>query len=209
MSASSLTSSSRWSSLQSAALAMEETGTSISALFAADPERANRFSLEAAGLLMDYSKHLLTGEILDELVQLAQDAGLPAAIAALFAGDKVNNTEQRAALHSLLRSPATSSEQEQLVHETLGRIATFVSQIHSGQWRGSSNGMISDVVNIGIGGSDLGPAMVYTALAPFHTGGLRCHFVSNVDPLHLEQTLAELNPATTLFIIASKTFTTI
>jgi len=203
-----LTQSFAWSALQTAALSMEESGTTIGALFAADPQRASRFSLQAAGLLMDYSKHLLDDDCRDQLLALADTAGMHRAINALFAGDLVNNTEGRPALHTALRSPDQNTEQEQLVYATLARLEAFVRQVHNGEWRGCRGDMISDVVNIGIGGSDLGPAMVYAALAPYHSGGVRCHFVSNVDPLHLEQTLADLNPATTLFVIASKTFTT-
>lgn len=126
----------------------------------------------------------------------------------MFSGDVINNTEQRPALHVALRSPEDQSENGQVVHQTLKRMTTFVDAVTRWQWQGFTGSPITDVVNIGIGGSDLGPAMVYSALSDFHLDGIRCHFVSNVDPAHLEQTLEDLDQGTTLFVIASKTFTT-
>ncbi|HWK55620.1 MAG TPA: glucose-6-phosphate isomerase, partial [Hyphomicrobiales bacterium] len=204
-----LSQSSLWSALQAAALSLEEDGTTIAGLFQADPQRAERFSATGAGILMDYSKHLLTPQILTQLLALADAAELPAAIAAMFEGQPVNGSENRAALHVALRSPRSHTPEQLQVHAALERMEAFVAQVHSGLWHGHSGLRIRNVVNIGIGGSDLGPAMVYEALPAFHNPELRCHFVSNVDPLHLEQTLAALDPATTLFIIASKTFTTL
>ena len=181
----------------------------IADLFTEDPQRFERFSLKAPELLFDYSKHLLTQEVLALLLQLAEEAGMKQAINAMFSGEIINNTEQRQVLHVALRSPSKQTPEEQLVHETLDRIASFTEEIQSGRWTGFSGKAITDVINIGIGGSDLGPAMVYEALHPFHAEQLRCHFVSNVDPAHLQQTLARLNPETSLFVIASKTFTTL
>lgn len=181
----------------------------ISDLFAADPDRFNNFSLQAPELLLDYSKHLITTETLGLLSELANQAGVKQAINAMFAGQLINNTEQRPALHVALRSPLNQSPEEKIVHDTLNKMEAFVGNIQSGKWKGFSGKTIKDVVNIGIGGSDLGPAMVYDALTPFHSNKIKCHFVSNVDPSHLEQTLASLNPETTLFVIASKTFTTL
>jgi len=181
----------------------------LSTLFREEPSRARRYTLEAAGLVLDYSKNLIDSEILQALFALAARAGLRDATAALFRGDEINNTEHRPALHMLLRSPATSGAREQEVHATLARLAAFVADVHEGRWRGHNGKAIRTVVNIGIGGSDLGPAMAAEALAPYHVANFNCHFVSNVDPLHLEQTLATLDPSTTLFVIASKTFTTL
>ena len=189
--------------------ARQSFDTTLQQLFARDPQRAARFTLDAAGLTLDYSRNHVTEDVLAVLLKLSARAGLQDAIAALFRGDEVNNTEHRPALHMLLRAPTTTDERGQAVHATLAQMETFVAAVQQGQWRGHSGQAISDVVNIGIGGSDLGPAMVYAALTPHHTSGLRCHFVSNVDPLHLEQTLSGLQPATTLFVIASKTFTTL
>ncbi len=181
----------------------------ISKLFKADPERFDAYSLQAPELFFDYSKHLLDGNTLDLLLRLAEEAGLAEGIAALFAGAEVNNTEGRPALHTALRSPAANKEEEQAVHATLNAMEAFVTKVQSGECLGYSNKSITDIVNIGIGGSDLGPAMAYAALAPFHAQNINCHFVSNVDPQHLQQTLSALNPERTLFIIASKTFTTL
>lgn len=181
----------------------------ISDLFATDPERFNKLSLQPPGFLFDYSKHMITPETIKLLVSLAQQAGMPDAISEMFEGKPINNTEQRPALHVALRSPNTSTPQEKSVHSTLDKMQAFVQKVHSKAWAGFDGQAIRDVVNIGIGGSDLGPAMVYAGLSAFHAPGIRCHFVSNVDPSHLHQTLAELNPATTLFVIASKTFSTL
>ncbi len=186
-----------------------KTLPSLKELFLNDPERAQRYHLSAAGLQLDYSKNLLTDEIRQALLNLATRAGLQQQIAALFRGDQVNNTEHRPALHMLLRSPRRTTVYEQEVHAVLASMERFVSEIHEGLWRGHNNTQIKAVVNIGIGGSDLGPAMVYAALTPFHTSKLQCYFVSNVDPVHLAQTLAPLDARSTLFVIASKTFTTV
>ena len=183
-------------------------GQSIRALFDADPDRFKRFSIEAAGLLLDYSRNHITADTMALLIALAEKAGMSAAIAALFAGDAINYTEQRPALHVALRSPDADNDYTRAVHATLDRMEQFVNAVTTWEWKGYRGDPITDVVNIGIGGSDLGPAMVYTALASHHLDGIRCHFVSNVDPVHLEQVLENLDPATTLFVIASKSFTT-
>ncbi len=181
----------------------------LSTLFREEPSRARRYTVGAAGLVLDYSKNLVDSEILQALFALAERAGLRDATAALFRGDEVNNTEHRPALHMLLRSPGNAGAREQEVHAALTRLEDFVAKVHTGRWKGYSDKAIRTVVNIGIGGSDLGPAMAAEALAPYHVRNFTCQFVSNVDPLHLEQTLAPLDPATTLFVIASKTFTTL
>ena len=181
----------------------------ISDLFADAPERFESFSMQAPELFFDYSKHLINSDTIGHLLNLAKQTGLSAAISAMFEGKEINNTEKRPALHVALRSPNKKTPEEKAVHATLARIESFVTHVQSGAWTGYSGKPISDVINIGIGGSDLGPAMVYEALTPFHSSKLRCHFVSNVDPCHLQQTLSNLNPETSLFVIASKTFTTL
>lgn len=178
-------------------------------LFKQDSARAQRFTLSAAGLTLDYSKNLIDESVVNALLDLAAQVKMQDAIAALFRGDHVNNTEDRPALHMLLRSPRQQDERGPAVHAALVQMEKFCAAVHGGHWRGHNGKAISDVVNIGIGGSDLGPAMVYAALTPYHLRNVKCHFVSNVDPLHLEQTLATLNADTTLFVIASKTFTTL
>lgn len=186
----------------------------IRALFAADPARFSRFSASACGLLLDYSKTSLTQESLDALLELARAAGVEARRDAMFAGEAINHTENRAVLHTALRAPASARimvDGKNIipdVHATLGRFLAFAAGVRSGTIAASNNQPFTDVVNIGIGGSDLGPAMVTGALAPYHDGP-RLHFVSNIDAAHLADTLRLLNPARTLFIIASKTFTTI
>lgn len=198
----------QWRNVAAEHTAMADLQTTISELFAADPGRHQTYSAQAAGIFFDYSKHRLTDAALTALLQLAESAGMQAAIAAMFAGEQVNNTEQRPALHVALRSPHTNTDQEQAVHAALRQMSVFVAAVHNGSWKGFSDESITDVVNIGIGGSDLGPAMVYAALTPYHQSSICCHFVSNVDPLHLEQTLGKLDARRTLFVIASKTFTT-
>ncbi|MDG1851068.1 MAG: glucose-6-phosphate isomerase [Gammaproteobacteria bacterium] len=203
---SALTDSPEWQ-----ALAQHQTALSkrpLNTLFGGNPDRFARFSLNTNGLLLDFSKNHIDTQALDLFNNLAQKAGLKEAIEAMFSGDVINNTEQRPALHVALRSPEDQSENGQVVHQTLKRMTTFVEAVTRWQWQGFTGSPITDVVNIGIGGSDLGPAMVYSALSDFHLDGIRCHFVSNVDPAHLEQTLEDLDQGTTLFVIASKTFTT-
>jgi len=183
-------------------------------LFAADPERFDRFSLEAAGLFLDYSKNRITHETPALLCDLAHEVDLPGWIARMFAGDKINNTEERAVLHVALRNrakrPILVGGQDVMpaVNGVLTRMALFADRLRGGKWTGYTGKAITDVVNIGIGGSNLGPLMVAEALRPYHAPHLRVHFVSNVDGTHLVETLKPLNPETTLFIVASKTFTT-
>ncbi len=198
-----------WQALQQSATVVKSAPLRLKALFAQDPERHAGFSCEAAGILLDYSKNLLTDTIRKQLVTLARKACMQHAITAMFRGDVINPTEQRQVLHVALRSPNRATPQEQAVHATLDRMEAFVNDVATGQWLGYDGRPIKDIVNIGIGGSDLGPAMVYQALAPFHLAHIRCHFVSNVDPVHLEQTLQHLDAGSTLFVIASKTFTTL
>jgi len=195
----------------SARLALEEHSESfkrknfqLRELFAADSNRFADFSLRHEGLLFDFSKNLLSGETLPLLLDLAQQCEVPAAINAMFAGDAINRSEGRAARHVALRD---SSEPE--VAETLERVEQLVEAVHSGRWTGHSGAPITDVVNIGIGGSDLGPALVCDALSHYAHSKLKLHFLSNIDPSHLQSTLQGLRPETTLFVIASKSFTTL
>ena len=169
----------------------------LAALFAADPERAQRFSLEAGPIFLDYSRHRVDAETLRLLVALAEQAQVRRWTEKMFAGDPINATEGRAVLHVALRAANASTE----VRQTRERMRRFVGEV-----RGDAR--ITDVVNIGIGGSDLGPRMLTRALRTFRTSGPRAHFVSNIDPADLDATLAGLAPATTLFDVASKTFTT-
>ena len=203
---STLTDSAPWQALIEHQAHLSEQ--SIRGLFAENPQRFSQFSLEAGDLLLDYSKNLCDAQTLNLLDALATKAQLAKAIDAMFAGERINTTEDRPALHIALRSPDRDAEYGQLVHQTLDQMESFVNRVTSWQWQGYTGSPITDVVNIGIGGSDLGPAMVYSALANYQLDGIRCHFVSNVDPAHIEQILESLDPATTLFVIASKTFTT-
>ncbi|WP_300513127.1 glucose-6-phosphate isomerase [Aliiroseovarius sp.] len=172
-----------------------------------DDKRAGAFSTRACGMLFDWSKTNIDAKALEMLLELAEASGVTAKRSAMFAGEKINETEGRAVLHTALRAPGPDpvlvDGQDVLpgVHETLNRMESFARQIRA-------EARFTDVVNIGIGGSDLGPAMACLALAPYHDGP-RCHFVSNVDGAHIHDTLAGLDPATTLVIVASKTFTTI
>ena len=183
-------------------------------LFAADPHRFAKFSCQLQDLLCDFSKQLLTEQTLDLLASLADQAGLRAKIEALFTGEKVNITEQRAALHTALRSPAETlvrvdgRDVMPDIQGVLQQMDAFCNRVRSGQWRGYTGRPITDVINIGIGGSDLGPLMVVEALKPYAGAGLRSHFVSNVDASHLVEVLKKITPETCLFLIASKTFTT-
>ena len=183
-------------------------------LFAQDPQRFERLSAEAAGVFLDYSKNRLDGRTLALLANLARERGVEQLRDAMFAGDKINLTENRAVLHTALRAPKdkqiTVDGQDITadVHDVLARIKTFSDAVRSGQWRGHTGKEITDIVNIGIGGSDLGPKMVCLALRQFAHPRLTMHFVSNVDGHDMDAALARVNPETTLFIIASKTFTT-
>ena len=184
-------------------------------LFRDDPNRASRFAVEAAGLYLDYSKNRITDETMRLLVALAKECGLRERIAAMFRGDAINTTEQRPALHTALRA----KPQERLdvdgvdvvrdVHEVLRRMATFAEQVRSGRWTGYLGKRIRNIVNIGIGGSDLGPVMAYEALRYYSARHLTFRFVSNVDPTAFVEATRDLRPDETLFIVCSKTFTTL
>ncbi|BBH15580.1 MULTISPECIES: glucose-6-phosphate isomerase [Chromobacterium] len=183
-------------------------------LFAADPERAERYALEVGGLFLDYSKNRITDETLKGLMQLARESGLPAKIKAMFKGEKLNSTENRAVLHVALRNRTNSpihvdgEDVMPKVNSVLERMGKFAHAVRSGEWLGYTNQPITDIVNIGIGGSDLGPLMVCSALKPFGHPRLNMHFVSNVDGAQLKETLKKVHSETTLFVVESKTFTT-
>jgi len=181
--------------------------------FADDPERFKRFSLSFGNFLLDYSKNLIDADVMRQLLALAESAEIEKHRAAMFAGEPINVTENRPVLHVALRAApddvyrVNGKNVVPDVLDVLGRMGEFADGVRSGSIAGAG-GKFTDVVNIGIGGSDLGPEMATRALKPYHDGP-RCHFVSNVDGAHIRDTLANLNPATTLFLIASKTFTTI
>jgi glucose-6-phosphate isomerase len=189
----------------------------LRAWFAEDPDRADRFTLALADLHVDLSKNLVTEEILSSLVRLAEQTGVADRFAAMLAGAHINTTEDRAVLHTALRRPAGASphlvvdgqDVDADVHEVLDRIAAFADRVRSGEWTGVTGKRVTHVVNIGIGGSDLGPVMVYEALKPYADAGIQARFISNIDPTDLAQKTADLDPETTLFIVASKTFTTL
>jgi glucose-6-phosphate isomerase len=183
-------------------------------LFAADPQRGDRLAAEAAGVYLDYSKNRVTDETLALLVRLAEECGLRERIDAMFRGEKVNATEGRAALHVALRAPAGVSilvggaNVVPTVHAVLDRMAAFADRVRAGAWPGHTGKRIGAVVNIGIGGSDLGPAMAYRALRRYSDRALAFRFVSNVDATDFVEATRDLDPAGTLFIVSSKTFTT-
>ncbi len=183
-------------------------------LFAADPGRFERFSLRLGDLLLDYSKNRVTDETLELLVRLAEAANVAGWRERMFSGEKINHTENRAVLHVALRNrsnePIRVDGEDVMpkVFAVLERMGRFAGAVRSGAWLGYSGKRITDVVNIGIGGSDLGPKMVTEALRPYHHPALKFHFMSNVDGAHVSEILDALNPETTLFIVASKTFTT-
>ena len=202
-----------WKALQDHRSAIESIR--ISELFATDPSRFDRFSLQIGDILLDYSKNRVTARSLELLLDLAREAGLEAAREAMFEGQAINSTEGRAVLHTALRNRgdrAVRVDGEDVmpaVRAVLTRMRALVESVRQGTWRGYSGDTITDVVNIGIGGSDLGPLMACEALTPWRRSGPRVHFVSNVDASHLGETLRGLEPARTLFIVASKTFTTL
>ena len=184
-------------------------------LFADDPTRGERLSVEAVGLFLDYSKHRVTDETLRLLAQLARESGLPERRDAMFRGEKINITEKRAVLHVALRAPKNESivvdgaDVVPEVHAVLAKMADFAQRVRSGSWKGHTGKRISNVVNIGIGGSDLGPAMAYEALKHYSAREMTFRFVSNVDGTDFAEAVRDLDPAATLFIVSSKTFTTL
>lgn len=179
-----------------------------------DPKRGERFAVDALGMYFDYSKNRIDGETLPLLFELAAQCGLRARIDAMFEGRKINTTENRAVLHTALRAPRTASilvdgtDVVPEVHRVLDRMEAFCHAVRSGSWLGHAGKRIRNVVNIGIGGSDLGPVMAYEALRPFTERSMTFRFVSNVDGTDFAEAVRDLDPAETLFIVSSKTFTT-
>ena len=197
-------------------LALEEHAKFMSTqhmrqLFESDPARFDKFHIQLGDILLDYSKNIIDENTLQLLFQLAEQSNLSQWIEALFSGEKINHTEDRAVLHTALRAPSSNSPSPlgQEIQQELDRIREFSEQLRNKQWFGVTQQAITDIVNIGIGGSDLGPKMVTEALAPYVTDSLKLHFVSNIDENHLYDTLKTLNPETTLFIVSSKSFTTL
>ena len=184
-------------------------------LFADDPNRGERMSVSAIGVYLDYSKHLITDKTLRLLLQLVGESGLRSKIDAMFRGEKINTTEQRAALHIALRTPKGKSifvDGEDVVpkvHTVLDKMADFSNQVRAGEWKGYTGKPIRNVINIGIGGSDLGPVMAYEALRYYSQRDLVFRFVSNIDGTDFVEATRDLNAEETLFIVASKTFTTL
>ncbi|MBX7098982.1 MAG: glucose-6-phosphate isomerase [Myxococcaceae bacterium] len=207
-----LTATPQWKALEAHRAALGSTH--LRALFAQDPGRAQRFTFEAAGLTADASKQRITAETLTLLLQLAEARGLTAKRDAMFRGEAINTTEKRAVLHVALRAPKTSrievdgADVVPQVHEVLSRMRAFATAVRTGTWKGHTGQRITAIVNIGIGGSDLGPVMAYEALRFYAQRDLTVRFVSNVDGADLAEAVRDLDPARTLFIVASKTFTT-
>jgi glucose-6-phosphate isomerase len=208
-----LTSMKAWKALEAHAQAMR--GVHLRTLFAGDPKRGERMTAEAAGLFLDYSKNRVTDETLKLLFDLAQESGLKQRIDAMFRGDKINITEKRAVLHVALRAPKGTSILENgenvvpQVHEVLDKMSAFADRVRNGAWKGHTGKRIRNVINIGIGGSDLGPVMAYEALKHYSDRSMTFRFVSNVDGTDFAEAVVDLDPNETLFLVSSKTFTTL
>ncbi|MDU7382616.1 MAG: glucose-6-phosphate isomerase [Schaalia turicensis] len=187
----------------------------LRAWFGADPNRATRWTIDGADLHVDFSKNLIDEGVLADLLALAEQTGVYDLRDRMFAGEHINVTEDRAVLHTALRRPATDEltvdGQDAIadVHEVLNKVYDFAERVRSGEWTGITGKPVETVVNVGIGGSDLGPVMAYEALKPFVQDGLECRFISNIDPTDAGETTKDLDPETTLVIVASKTFTTL
>ncbi len=208
-----LTDTASWQALEAHAKEMKQVH--MRDLFAQDPDRFNKYSLKLNDILVDYSKNLMTEETKSKLLDLARERGLPAAIESLFDAKKVNITENRLVLHTALRNrsnrPVIVDGEDVMpdINRVLGRMRELVEKVHSGEWKGSTGKPITDIVNIGIGGSDLGSVMMTEALKPYgRASGLHVHFISNVDGTHAVEVLRHLHRETTLFVITSKSFTT-
>ena len=207
-----LTSLSSWQNLSSHYNQVQNE--QLRTLFANDSSRFDKFNLKFKDILIDYSKNRITEETFKLLLDLAKETGVKEGIKAMFAGEKINNTEKRAVLHTALRNRSNTpvfvdgTDVMPGINQVLAKMKTFSEKVRSGNWKGYTGKPITDIVNIGIGGSDLGPYMVAEALKPYAKVGLEVHFVSNVDGTHIAETLKKLNAETTLFIVASKTFTT-
>ncbi|WP_369130214.1 glucose-6-phosphate isomerase [Modestobacter roseus] len=208
-----ITATDEWGALAAHHATIE--GATLRQLFSDDPGRGHRLTGTAGDLHVDWSKHRVTDETVRLLAALAERAGLPERIEAMFRGEHINTTEDRAVLHVALRAPAgqelvvDGQDVAADVHEVLAKMRGFADRVRSGEWTGHTGERIRAVVNIGIGGSDLGPAMAYTALADYSDRGLTARFVSNIDPTDFAEKTRDLDPATTLFVVCSKTFTTL
>ncbi|WP_019181313.1 glucose-6-phosphate isomerase [Microbacterium yannicii] len=208
------TATSAWAELSSL---RDAFAPDLRAWFAEDPQRVERLTLPLADLHVDLSKNLVTDDIVAALVRLAEQTGVAERYAAMIAGEHINTTEDRAVLHTALRRPASASpalvvdgqDIDADVHAVLDAMTAFADRVRSGEWAGVTGKKVTHLVNIGIGGSDLGPVMVSAALEPYATAGIEARFVSNIDPTDLAQKTTGLDPETTLFIVASKTFTTL
>ena len=208
------TTTSAWAAL---AARRDEAALDLRTAFASDPGRAQRLTLTAGDLFVDLSKNLIDDEVLAELVRLGHEVDLPGRTAAMFAGERINVTEDRAVLHTALRRPAGTTpgltvdgqDVDADVARELDKVCAFADRVRSGGWKGVTGKPVATVVNIGIGGSDLGPVMIYEALEPYRKAGLEVRFVSNIDPTDVAQKTKGLDPETTLFIVASKTFGTL
>src|ERR1700692_3672127 len=202
-----------WNALQ--AHHQQIQGRHLKQLFADDPARGERFTVETGGIFLDYSKNRITDETLKLLIQLAEESGLRARIDAMFRGEKINITENRAVLHVALRAPKSESivvDGEDVVpagHAVLDKMAVFADRVRSGAWKGHTGKRIRNVINIGIGVSDLGPVMAYEALKYYSERSMTFRFVSNVDGTDFVEAVRDLDPSETLFIVSSKTFTTL
>jgi glucose-6-phosphate isomerase len=208
-----LTKRKAWKSLQ--AHYEEVRGLHLRELFADDPKRGERMTAEAVGLFLDYSKNRITDETLKLLIELAEESGVQSRIGAMFRGEKINTTEKRAVLHVALRAPKEASivvDGENVVpqvHRVLDKMAQFSNRVRNGDWKGHTGKRIRNVINIGIGGSDLGPVMAYEALKHYSERSMAFRFVSNVDSTDFAEAVYDLDPSETLFIVSSKTFTTL
>src|SRR3954468_214631 len=208
-----LTRRSAWKALQTHFKSIRDTH--LRTLFEQDPQRGQRLTAEAAGLFLDYSKNRITDETLQLLLQLAEESGLRQRIEAMFSGEKINITENRAVLHTALRAPKDATilvdgkNVVPEVHAVLDKMTGFANRVRSGEWKGHTGQRIRNVVNIGIGGSDLGPVMAYEALKHYSDRTMTFRFVSNVDGDDFAEAVHDLDPAETLFIDSSKTFTTL
>ncbi len=207
----------QWAALQAHFDELQKEGISLKDWFAADPERVPSMTFDVEDLRFDLSKNLVTSKTLDLLANLGEAVGVRERFSAMLAGEHINTTEDRAVLHTALRRPASEAGTLMVdgqdavadVHETLGRIYDFAEKVRSGEWKGVTGKAIKTVVNIGIGGSDLGPAMAYQALEAYADAGISARFISNIDPNDLAMKVAGLDPETTMFIVVSKTFTTL
>ena len=190
-------------------------GTHLRDLFAADAGRFDKYTMEAAGLFLDYSKNLINDDVMASLVKMAEEAKLPEAIKAMFSGDKINYTEQRAVLHTALRNfddkPVMVDGEDVMpkIRDTHKRMREITEQVHNGDWKGHTGKSVKHIVNIGIGGSYLGLKTAINALTPYHVEGLQHHYVANIDPNEISEVFKKIDPETTLFIVASKSFGTL